>query len=96
MDEAGVEAGCQTARLRSGRDPGRQLEAGLRALDGQDRHKLRQLGVRGGVAADAKKPMSSLYLGQGGLGMPDRDYYLTDGFKDKNAGYQAYIARTFR
>ena len=25
-----------------------------------------------------KKPISALYLGQGGLGMPDRDYYLAD------------------
>jgi putative endopeptidase len=48
-----------------------------------------------GVYADAKKPMSTLYLGQAGLGMPDRDYYLTDGFKDKKDAYQAYIARTF-
>jgi putative endopeptidase len=48
-----------------------------------------------GVYADAKKPVSSLYLGQAGLGMPDRDYYLTDGFKDKKDAYQAYIARTF-
>ena len=48
-----------------------------------------------GVYADAKKPVSSLYLGQGGLGMPDRDYYLTDGFKDKKDAYQAYVARTF-
>jgi putative endopeptidase len=48
-----------------------------------------------GVASDAKKPVSTLYLGQGGLGMPDRDYYLTDGFKEKKQAYESYIARTF-
>jgi putative endopeptidase len=48
-----------------------------------------------GVYADAKKPVSALYLGQAGLGMPDRDYYLTDGFKEKKDAYQAYISRTF-
>jgi putative endopeptidase len=48
-----------------------------------------------GVYADAKKPISTLYLGQAGLGMPDRDYYLTDGFKDKKDAYLAYITRTF-
>jgi putative endopeptidase len=48
-----------------------------------------------GVYADAKKPVSTLYLGQAGLGMPDRDYYLTDGFKAKKDAYQAYVARTF-
>jgi putative endopeptidase len=47
------------------------------------------------VYADAKKPISALFLGQAGLGMPDRDYYLTDAFKDKKAAYEAYIARTF-
>jgi putative endopeptidase len=47
------------------------------------------------VYADAKSPMSTLYLGQAGLGMPDRDYYLTDGFKEKKAAYEAYITRTF-
>jgi putative endopeptidase len=46
------------------------------------------------VSSDAKKPISTLYLGQGGLGMPDRDYYMTDAFKDKKAAYEAYIART--
>ena len=41
------------------------------------------------VAADAKKPVSTVYLGQGGLGMPDRDYYLADSFKDKKEAYEA-------
>jgi putative endopeptidase len=47
------------------------------------------------VYADAKSPLSTLYLGQDGLGMPDRDYYLTDGFTAKKEAYEAYIARTF-
>ena len=45
--------------------------------------------------ADAKKPVTTLYLGQGGLGMPDRDYYLTDRFTDKKQAYEAFITRTF-
>ncbi len=48
-----------------------------------------------GVASDAKKPVSTVYLGQGGLGMPDRDYYLADSFKDKKQAYEAYVTRTF-
>jgi putative endopeptidase len=47
------------------------------------------------VDSDAKKPFSTLYVVQDGLGMPDRDYYLTDQFKDKKQAYEAYIARTF-
>jgi putative endopeptidase len=48
------------------------------------------------VDADAKKPVSTLYIGQDGLGMPDRDYYLTDAFKDKKAAYNDYILRTLK
>jgi putative endopeptidase len=47
------------------------------------------------VASDAKKPINTVYLSQGGLGMPDRDYYLTDAFKEKKAAYEAFITRTF-
>ncbi len=46
--------------------------------------------------ADAKKPVTTLYVGQGGLGMPDRDYYLTDQFKPKKDAYAAYILRTLK
>ena len=31
-------------------------------------------------------------IGQGGLGLPDRDYYLTPQFSDKKAAYLAYAA----
>ncbi|HEY1125681.1 MAG TPA: M13 family metallopeptidase [Sphingobium sp.] len=34
-----------------------------------------------------------LWLGQGGLGLPDRDYYLKDQFKTQRDAYQAYITR---
>lgn len=35
----------------------------------------------------------AVYLGQAGLGLPDRDYYLQPGFAEKKAAYQAYVAR---
>jgi putative endopeptidase len=47
-----------------------------------------------GVSPDAKN--SSYYafeLGEGGLGLPDRDYYLADGFADKRAAYQVHVAK---
>ena len=41
----------------------------------------------GGVSVDAKEPTRySVYLGSGGLGLPDRDYYLDDSERGK-AGY---------
>jgi putative endopeptidase len=49
-----------------------------------------------GVFADAKSPVNAIYIGQGGLGMPDRDYYLTDNFKAKKQAYAEYILRTFK
>jgi putative endopeptidase len=49
-----------------------------------------------GVSPDAKN--SAVYafqLSQGGLGMPDRDYYLTDAFAKQREAYAAYIAKMF-
>ena len=43
---------------------------------------------------DEKNPTRyTAYLGQGGLGLPDRDYYLTPAFAEKKAAYQAYVAQ---
>ena len=35
----------------------------------------------------------AVYLGQGGLGLPDRDYYLQPSFAAQKTAYQAYVAR---
>ena len=49
-----------------------------------------------GVIPDPSRPeINVMYLGQAGLGLPDRDYYLTDTFKPQLAAYRAYIERTF-
>ncbi|QTN18699.1 peptidase M13 [Brevundimonas sp. AJA228-03] len=43
---------------------------------------------------DLKDPnRTSAYVVQGGLGMPDRDYYLEDSFATQKTAYQAYVAR---
>ena len=48
------------------------------------------------VGADMANPeMNGLYLGQAGLGLPDRDFYLSDAFKTQRDAYRAYIERTF-
>jgi putative endopeptidase len=45
------------------------------------------------VADDAKDPdRYTLYMGQAGLGLPDRDYYLRDNFKAQKERYQQYVA----
>ncbi len=46
------------------------------------------------VSDDAKNPVQyAPYMGQSGLGLPNRDYYLTANFTDKLTAYQAYVAR---
>jgi len=35
----------------------------------------------------------AIYLGQGGLGLPDRDYYLQPSFAEKKAAWQAYVEK---
>jgi len=48
------------------------------------------------VAGDPSKPETNvLWLGQAGLGLPDRDYYLNATFKPQLDAYRAYIERTF-
>ena len=47
-----------------------------------------------GVMADlANSDMQVLYLGQGGLGMGDRDYYLLDKNKELKDGYKAFLVK---
>lgn len=53
--------------------------------------------VSGGPYADTDDPtVNVLWLGQAGLGMPERDYYLSDSFKTQRDAYRAYIARTMK
>ncbi len=53
--------------------------------------------VSGGPYADTADPtVNVLWLGQAGLGLPERDYYLNDGFKPQRDAYRAYITRTMK
>jgi putative endopeptidase len=46
------------------------------------------------VDVDIKDPKHyAVYLGQAGLGLPDRDYYLKPDFTEKKQKYQAYAAQ---
>lgn len=49
-----------------------------------------------GVSPDAKDSRIYAYeMGQGGLGLPDRDYYLKAEFAKQREAYQAHITRMF-
>src|SRR5262249_33506291 len=61
------------------------------------RGALRRLGVSGairiGVSVDPKEPLAHVVsLGQDGLGLPDRDYYLKPRYADKLGLYAPYLA----
>jgi len=46
------------------------------------------------VAPDARNSSTyAFYLSQGGLGLPDRDYYLTDAFAQQREAYRAHVAK---
>jgi putative endopeptidase len=49
------------------------------------------------LSPDAKAPTRyAVHIGQAGLGLPDRDYYLAPSFAAKKAAYQAYVAQSLR
>ncbi|HEY1216252.1 MAG TPA: M13 family metallopeptidase, partial [Bryobacteraceae bacterium] len=48
------------------------------------------------IQPDVKSPTNALYLGQGGLGLNDPDYYLSNTFNSQKTAYRDYIARTLR
>ena len=46
------------------------------------------------IQPDAKDPnQNAIYVGQGGLGLPDRDYYLEPSFAKKLALYPAFVEK---
>ncbi|GLH74072.1 peptidase M13 [Geothrix limicola] len=97
MDEAGLEAqGIAPlkpffARIDAVKDP-----ASLVAVMA-DLHRMgASAGFYFGVEQDDKESSRyAMMLGQGGLGLPDRDYYLKDDAKSKEllAAYRAHVAK---
>ena len=91
----------QDATARKGAAPLRPTLAGLAAVS--DREGLaRWLGVSAsgfgdrlfdlGVNLALDDPaVMRVHVGQGGLGLPDRDYYLLDRFAPQRAAYRAYV-----
>lgn len=62
-----------------------------------DLHQRGMDGVFGwGVEPDQKNSAVYTYeLGQGGLGLPDRDYYLKDSFTKQREAYVAHVTKMF-
>ncbi|HEX7759781.1 MAG TPA: M13-type metalloendopeptidase [Caulobacteraceae bacterium] len=65
----------------------------LAALMGDGVHGFQAGLFDPGISADPKAPNRyAVFVAVGGLGLPDRDYYLQPAFADKKAKYQAYVA----
>ena len=48
-----------------------------------------------GVIPDPANPAVNIaFVGSGGMGLPDRDYYLQDKYKPQRDAYRAYVQRT--
>ena len=95
IDEAAVEA-RGAAPLVSDLAPIRAVatRSELAREMGRSAHGFGAAIVRAYVGVDAKDTTCYVtYLSQGGLGLPDRDYYLKPQFAEKKAAYQTYIAK---
>ncbi|HWA63612.1 MAG TPA: M13-type metalloendopeptidase [Caulobacteraceae bacterium] len=95
MDEARVEAldakpiEGDLAAIRAANS-----REALAALMGKVNEGFQSSIFNAGIDVDAKAPdRYAVYLDQGGLGLPDRDYYLQASFADKKAKYEAYVAQ---
>jgi putative endopeptidase len=96
MDEARIEAlddkplRPDLARIAAIKD-----KAQFAVLMGQTNGGFGKSIVGAGPSPDPVQPqMNVLWMAQDGLGLPDRDYYLTDNFKPQREAYRAYVERT--
>ena len=93
MDEARIEAldaqplAPYLAAIRAADD-----HAKFAVLMGQTQGRLGASFFGAGITIDQKNPTAyAVSLGQSGIGMPNRDYYLDPRFADKKGLYRTYI-----
>ena len=98
MDEARIEkAGASSLKDKLVEIQSARTREALAALMGRQNADFHG-GIFGvGIDVDIKDPKHyTVYLGQAGLGLPDRDYYLKPDFAAKKEKYQAYAAQLLR
>ena len=73
---------------------GEQTRSDIAAVMGRGQGGFQAQLFGAAISADAKAPTRyAVYMGAGGLGMPDRDYYLQPQFAEKKAAYLAYVTQ---
>ena len=99
LDRAAIDAkGLTPAKPWLDKVKGLKDKAGYAALLAEADRNGVSIPFGGGVGQDAKDPTTYIVgLRQAGLGLPDRDYYLSADPKlaEAKAGYQAHIAKMF-
>jgi len=95
MDEARVEkAGSAALRDKLAEVQSAKTREALAALMGRQNTDFHGAIFGVGIDVDIKDPKRyAVYLGQAGLGLPDRDYYLKPDFSAQKGKYQAYVAQ---
>lgn len=95
MDEGRIEkAGASALKEKLAEIQAAKMREALAAMMGRQNADFHG-GIFGvGIDVDIKDPKHyTVYLGQAGLGLPDRDYYLKPDFADKKKKYEAYAAQ---
>jgi putative endopeptidase len=98
MDEARIEkAGASSLKDKLAEIQSAKTRDALAAMMGRQNADFHG-GIFGVfIDVDIKDPKHyAVYLGQAGLGLPDRDYYLKPDFAAKKEKYQAYAAQLLR
>ena len=95
MDEGAIEVrGARPIRTALNRVRAVKTRGDLAALMGGALQGFEASVFDLDIAYDAKQPTRyAIYLNQGGLGLPDRDYYLQPQFASQKAAYEAYAAQ---
>ncbi|MGH8122738.1 MAG: peptidase M13, partial [Rudaea sp.] len=95
MDEARIDAAGAKA-IAAQLDAVREAKSrdDLAALMGRTNTDFEASLFNLGSDVDLKDPKHyAMYIGQAGLGLPDRDYYLKPEFASQKSAYQAYAAK---
>jgi putative endopeptidase len=95
MDEARAQAlGAAPIAADLNEIRSADTKVALAALMGRANEGFQPSIFRLEINGDSKLPDHyAVYVGQAGLGLPDRDYYLEPVFAAKKAAYQDYVAR---
>jgi putative endopeptidase len=97
MDEAAVEKAGLTAikPLLTKAEKVKDVKSLTAALLDFHKSAIEVMFSRAAEADFKDSTTNVLFLDSGGLGLPDRDYYLEAGLKDKLDAYKAHVVRVF-